>query len=310
MGMGQARLSAGYLSLANALREGGFPRAFIAPVGLAYQQVYTANSALQTSTPDAWEQWDPISHGWHRAEASAYNAALGAHSPMVAVHLRIAENLPPSEALEPPAPSLPTDVRHSDALPGFESPTAALTLPVAEAEKEALLRHGPQHSKTQRHGQNKRPRDIKEVLSEVQVGTSFVEIAEAAPWLRAQVTAVRNSKTTTSAKTALKPIEQRSLVPGVEAVPAIGAPGLQSSDNWRLSNVTLDTRGDHQKGDSGVEGLDGEDGRRKDLNTFNYLYKSDGKHPSSLGSYLAACTIASAITGKSASIHYFCFKHN
>lgn len=304
LGMVQARLSAGYLSLANALHEEGFLRSFIAPVGLAYQQIYTTSGAQETSATDAWEQWDPESHGWRTAEAPMYSAAFGAESPVTPVHLRFADYSPPLEVntkADAPASSLPTGTRHSHALPGFESPTAALSLPVAKAEEEALLMHGPEDGTTQYNGQKKRPRDIEEVLSGVQVGMSFVEIAEVAPWLGAQVDSMGNNKTATSATTALKPVAQSSAVSNVGAVPFTNASDLEFSDNWRMSNVTLDTCGDHQKGDSGVEGLDGTDGRRKDLNTFNYLYKSDGKHPSSLGSYLAACTIASAITGTAAS---------
>jgi hypothetical protein len=308
----QAHLSSGYLSLASALRDAGYQKTFIAPVGLSYQHIYTMNGAQATTLSDAWEEWDSTNHTWHKTEAflnQTFNrnderASLGLGSPAPQDHAKSPEgqsniaDVAPSHVTVAPVAGPQASNEDGYAVAAFGSPTAATAMAGGGIDMGSVQENpGTRSDETTFSGQNQLD-IVQQALSQVQVGMSFSEIPGLASWVEDRAHEGSGTMQTTTAKTALRPAMQSHPVASSSAVPAMAAPSIRYRDAWPKSNVTLDKIGDYQDGKAVAEGeKEKPTGQLGSVNTFNWLYKSDGQHPSSLGSYLAACTIASAISG-------------
>ncbi len=336
----QARLSAGYLSLASAVQQAENTNTFIAPVGLAFQKIYTLNSAAAALAPmESWERWDPTSSSWqaapgygnHSFGSGAYPTMPGAadaglaavsSAPLPQTGLGVVQGSAPSARAAAPGPAAepwqktgqsPEDL----AMPAHGSPTAAMSMAATRAENGMAEEAEPAVSMGAPLMPQTPVSAVQAVLEGLQVGAPFERIAGAFPALASQLhiapDRVGSGTTATSqlastshtAPAAAAPgaavQSQQSRPAGLAAMAGASAPSgqLQLSDSWPKSEKVLDTEGDY-KGEPGaaIGGLESADlGLPAGASTFNWLYKSDAQHPSSLGTYLAACTLAASISG-------------
>jgi hypothetical protein len=316
----QARLSAGYLSLASAVRQAENTNTFIAPVGLAFQKIYTLNSAAAALAPmESWERWDPSSSSWqaapgfgnHSFGSGAYPTMPGAgdaglaavsSAPLPHTGLGVVQGSAPSARAGGPGPAAepwqktgqsPEDL----AMPAHGSPTAAMSMAATRAENGMAEEAEPAVSTGAPLMPQTPVSAVQAVFGSLQIGAPFEQIAGAFPALASQLHIAQNTVGAgTRATSQLASTSHTSPAASAASAPS-GQP--QVSDSWPKSEKVLDTEGDY-KGEPGAAtgGIESTDlGLPAGSSTFNWLYKSDAQHPSSLGTYLAACTLAASISG-------------